>query len=332
MTTEPKRTNLFHYRASDLAIDGGKILPTDEQGPLDTDEDASSPLYDERLRSTKLTPEFISTITAPGIIDTPITVRKIKGVPFVVVGRKRVRTVRWIEAHREELVKAGTLPADFEILIPAIPADSGDHLELMEKLIRENQGRENDTFEVIVAKLKRYIAAVKEETGEDCTPERAASMFNMKPQQIKAWLKFDATALDAVKAAVYADKLSVSAGMEIARNAKTPEAQEKALAAAVAAAGANGKTSTQAARAAAKKIVRPDQNLGVTDRRTQRQLLQTLQDTAHALPKNTSEKMYAWYQGAEDMLELILGEQTADKRLVDMLERVREAMSKKGAA
>jgi hypothetical protein len=187
-------------------------------------------------------------------------------------------------------------------------------------MIVENQGREADDFSTAVSKLRRYMDQDKVDI------ERAAIAFEMKPNQAKAWLKFDDTASAEVKAAVNSGRLSVSAGMEIARNAKTVEAQDLALGNLMSAVPTNGKASTQAARRAAKKAVDVETNDGCTDKRTQRKLLQAVQDTVHG---GKSEKTLAYWEGVEDTLNLILGDSSeTNKRLVDMLDRVRAAMVK----
>lgn len=319
MSTEYTKSNLYKYDPFAVCIVGGAdTLPEDERGPLDTPTDTAHPLFDERLRTTAITPEFMETIKVRSGVDTPIEVRKLKGVTCVVAGRKRVRAMR-------KLLKAGVELSNPQV--PAIVVDAVGAVALMEAMLIENQGREADTFEVQVAKLKRYIALRTEEDGKPCAPEEAARAMNMKPQQAKVWLKFDASAVDDVKAAVYADKISVSAAMEIQRNAKTPDAQLKALKA-VLDAGNGKKTSTQAARTIAKKSVNAEVVVGIADRRSQRAFLQLVEDAGASSKGN--EKTLMWWQGVEDGIKAILGERDADKRLLDLIEKLRATQAKKG--
>jgi hypothetical protein len=83
-----KRGNLYSYDpTSDICIVGGKILPANEQGPLDTDLDMADPLYDERV-SKPLKDAFVATVEEFGVM-TPVKVIKRDGVPCVIAGRRR---------------------------------------------------------------------------------------------------------------------------------------------------------------------------------------------------------------------------------------------------
>lgn len=303
-----KRGNLYSYDPADLCIVGGKTLPADQQGPNDTDVDPADPLHDERVALTMEEP-FILNIDAFGV-KTPITVVKRNGIPTVVVGRQRVRAARLVNVRR---AKTGQPLIRIDAVLESSRTDG---TRLMGAMIAENAGRRDDDFATTVAKLRRYM-----ERGVSI--EDAAVTANMKTNQAKAWLKFDETAIPEVRDAVVSGKLSVSAGMEIARGAKSPELQAKALAATLeASAAGNGKATTNAARTAAKKAVKGDDVVvGVHDRRTQKKLLQAVADKDL---KNAGERTIAFWEGVENALMLVLGDAEADKRLVELLAKVRK--------
>src|SRR5215831_11908619 len=81
------RGNLWSIDPMDLCIIGGKRLPADERGPLDTDDGVEHDLYDERV-GERLTEEFVNNVDAHGV-DTPIIIVKLGDVATVIAGRKR---------------------------------------------------------------------------------------------------------------------------------------------------------------------------------------------------------------------------------------------------
>jgi len=313
-----KRGNLYHIDPLDLRIVGGASLPEDERGPLDTELSVDDALYDERLLLS-LDPIFVAGINAVGVIE-PLKVAKLDGVPTIIFGRQRARAARLVNKLR---AAKGEMP----LTVPYVLEQSRDEQHLFALMVMENEHRRGDEYPTRIAKIKRAL-----ERGADA--DTVALWFKMKPAQVRAWLKFDADACDAVREAVEGGRLSVSAGMELVR-AGDAEAQRQALAALyeqpVHAEGdlppeqsqKTKKVSTQAARNAAKKTKKgADANTGDTcTKRELRKMLQACLDKDH--PKNTSERTLAFWEGVENMLMLMLGDDEADKRLVDMLDRVR---------
>jgi len=315
-----KRGNLYHGDPLDLRIVGGLALPEDERGPLDTELNVDDVLYDERLLLS-LDPIFVAGINAVGVME-PLKVAKLDGVPTVIFGRTRLRAARLVNKLR---AAKGEMP----MTVPYVLEQSRDEQHLFALMVMENEHRRGDEYPTRIAKIKRAL-----ERGAD--PDTVALWFKMKPAQVRAWLKFDADACDAVREAVESGRLSVSAGMELVR-AGDADAQRQALAALyeqpVHAEGdlppeqsskAKKKVSTQAARNAAKKTKNgADANTGDTcTKRELRKLLQACLDKDH--PKNTGEKTLAFWEGVENTLMLVLGDPEADKRLVELLDRVRE--------
>jgi ParB family chromosome partitioning protein len=295
------RNSMWSIDPDDLCIRGGKVLPKDEQGSLDTEEDEDDPLYDVRLHEP-LTEEFVNNIYAVGV-DTPIIIAKIDDLPTVVAGRSRVRAARLANKKRkakgEPLIKVDCkMKRD---------SDTG----LMGTMISENEARRDDDMMTKIVKAKRYL-------NKGVSPEDAAIRFNVSLATFKNWLAFDDNALAATKKAVETGKVSVSAAMTLAR-IKEPEKQKEALDELMTHVAAGGRSSPRAAKIAAAGA---GSNVitGVTDKRTLKKLLDGVQNTPH--PHNTSEKTLAWWEGAEDMLKMVIGEKDVDERLKAVLKQV----------
>ncbi len=79
----------------DVAIMGGKLLPEAEQGPLDTEDDPTSPLHDIRLQTVKMTDAWVNSFVTHGVMQDVEVVYLTDGkTPFVVDGRERIRGAR----------------------------------------------------------------------------------------------------------------------------------------------------------------------------------------------------------------------------------------------
>ena len=290
------RNSMWTIDPDDLCIVGGKALPKDEQGPLDTAEDEDHALYDRRLYEP-LTQEFINNIYAVGV-DTPILIAKLEDLATVVAGRSRVRAARVANKRR---IANGEPPIKIDCKMKR-DTDVG----LMGTMITENEARRDDDLLSKIAKLKRFM-------NKGISLEDAAIRFNIAPATAKNWLAFDDNALSATKKAVEQGRISPSAGTTLAR-IKEPEKQKEALEALLEHAPAGGKASTRAARVAANNAGVSNKQ-GVTDKRSLKALLAAVQDTSHP---NAGEKTLAWWEGAEDMLKLVLGEE-AEPRLRALL-------------
>ncbi len=292
------RNTLWSIDPYELRIVGGKALPPEERGPLDTDDGDEADLHDSRLL-VPLTAEYVNNIDAFGV-DTPILIAKIDGVPTVIVGRSRVRAARIVNKRRksrgEPLVKI-----DCKI-------KRGDGKTLLAAMISENEARRDDDVPTKIAKLKRLM-------NRGISAEDAGIIFNVGQQTIKGWLAFDDNAITETKKAVSAGRLSQTAAATLAR-VKDPAEQKKALDEML---STEGRSSTRAARVAAKQVDR-GKIVGVTDKKTQRRLLEAVQSTPHP---NASEKTSAWWQGVEDALQLIVGDdEKVDARLTGKLDEV----------
>ncbi len=276
----------------DLAIMGGlDALPEKERGPLDTPTDKSHPLYDERLK-LKLTPEWVENIKTRGVKEIPNVVL-IEGVPFVVNGRQRIRAAR---------------VAGLEgVLCRVTKVDS---LDMLRDMIALNVHQE-DPVHIKIAKLQRLIA-------NGGTVEEAATLFATRPATIKAWLQYDETAIPEVKKAVASGKIPQTTGADIAR--LKPDKQEAALLGVLkgAPAKANVKKRTGSA-AKAKRIIAAagGKATSISDKKTLKRFLEAVEALEH--PKSVKGSELMWWAGVEAALNLVLGGDGQDAKLVAIL-------------
>jgi ParB-like chromosome segregation protein Spo0J len=288
------RGNLWIFDPSELCIVGGKRLPVDERGPLDTDDGKDHDLYDERVGEA-LTEEFINSVDAHGVLE-PVLIVKIDGVPMVVAGRKRIRAARVVNVRRK---KRGE---------PMIKIDckhnrlSGSGL--LAAMITENEVRTDDSVLTKIEKLKRLM-------NRGVSEGDAAVHFGVSLKVIKGWLAFEDNATAETKAAVRAGRLSPFAAAELAK-VSDPTKQRDKLTEMI----SSGEKVTARTIRAAGRIAR-GKGAGVSDRKTQKKLLHIVQATSHP---NIGEKGAAWWEGAEEMLKLVIGDEDIDPRLQGKLD------------
>jgi len=310
------RGNLWSIDPMDLCIIGGKCLPTDERGPLDTDHGLEHDLYDERVGEA-LTEEFVNSVDAHGV-DTPILIVKLDDVATVIAGRKRVRAARVVNARRK---KAGEPPIKVDCKLKRATGSG-----LLAAMITENEARTDDGLLTKIEKLKRLM-------NRGVSVEDAAVHFSVSVTTVKGWLAFEDHATVETKAAARGGRLSASAAAELTKIAD-PDKQREKLAEMIGSVGSGEKVSARAARAASR--VARGKAVGVADKKTQKKLLHVVQGASHP---NISEKGAAWWEGAEEMLKLVLGEDDVDPRLrgkldeaVSLIKTEKRAVSKKAAS
>jgi ParB family chromosome partitioning protein len=295
------RNTMWSFDPLELCIVGGKCLPKDEQGPLDTAVDENDSLWDPRLHEA-LAEEFCANISTFGV-DTPILIVKRDGVPMVVAGRRRVRAARLANRKRksrgEPLMKIDAKQKR--------DTDAG----LLGSLIQENEGRYDDDLLSKLAKAKRLI-------NSGVSMEDVALRFQVSLAHFKTWLAFDDNALTATKKAVESGKISPSTAITLAR-IKEPEKQKEALEGVLTHVAEGGKASPRLAKNVAKEKGHTGK-AGVTDQRTLKRLYDTIQNISH--PHNSSEKTLSWWEGAEEMLALVRGEKDVSERLTTILKQV----------
>jgi ParB-like chromosome segregation protein Spo0J len=288
------RGNLWSIDPHELCVIGGKGLPADERGPLDTDDGPEHDLYDERVGEA-LTEEFVNSIDAHGV-DTPILIVKLGDVATVIAGRKRVRAARVVNVRRkkrgEPLIKIDC----------KLKRASGSGL--LAAMITENEARTDDGLLTKIEKLKRLM-------NRGVSVDDAAIHFSVGVATVKGWLAFEDNATAETKAAARTGRLSASAAAELTKIAD-PDAQREKLSQMI---GSGEKVSARAARAASR--VARGKGAGVADKKTQKKLLSVVQGASHP---NISEKTAAWWEGAEEMLKLVLGSKDVDQRLQGKLD------------
>src|SRR5262245_5872048 len=92
------------FAPEELVIIGGKCLPKDEQGPLDTaHKRGEHDLWDQRLETVTLTDAEVANVDYFGVLQN-VVIRKDPetGLPFVVAGRGRVRRARRANLLRKQ--------------------------------------------------------------------------------------------------------------------------------------------------------------------------------------------------------------------------------------
>lgn len=295
------RNTMWSFDPLEVCIIGGKCLPKEEQGPLDTAVDENDALWDPRLHEA-LADEFCANISTFGV-DTPILIVKRDGVPMVVAGRRRVRAARLANRGRksrgEPLMKVDAKQKR--------DTDAG----LLGALIQENEGRYDDDLLSKLVKAKRLMNA-------GVSPEDVALRFQVSLAHFKTWLAFDDNALTATKRAVETGKISPSTAITLAR-IKEPEKQKEALDEVLTHVAEGGKASPRLARNVAKDKGNKVKT-GVTDQRTLKRLFDAVQGISH--PHNSSEKTLAWWDGVEEALKIVMGEKDVNERLTAILKQV----------
>lgn len=302
------RNTMWTIDPDDLCIIGGKKLPAAERGNIDTDDGEEHELYDPRIFDP-LTEEFILNIDAHGV-DTPIVIAKIDGVPVVIFGKTRVRAAR-VANRRRKARGEPLISVDCKI-------KRGNTTSLLAAMIVENENRKDDGILAKIDKLKRLMA-------RGVSVDDAAVIFGKKVQTVKGWLAFEDNATKETKKAAESGRLSPTAAAALAK-IKDPDEQRKTLEGMLSTEGRVTKDSAKSAARAAngKKVA-----ISVGDKRTQRRLLTYVQGLSHG---SVSEKTMAWWEGVEDALKLVIGEEDVNPRLVGKLDELISLMKTEAQA
>lgn len=287
----------------DLRIIGGKgVLPADEAGPLDTEWEDGMPLKDLKRLKQGLSPEFKANIAARGV-TTPIIIAKIDDMAVVVAGKSRVRALR--AANRDRKKKGEPL-----LKVKCVIQRDTSKAALLATMVTENNARRDDDLGDRIEKLKEMLDAGISEAD-------AATHFAVKQTTIRGWLQFDDHATDLTKQMVRENRLPASTAAELAK-VTDPDEQNKLLETMLAAPEKRSKSAR-----AAKALRRGKEGMkSASDRRTQQMLLEHLQSLDH--PRASPATIQFW-EGAEAMLKLVLGEKDTDERLIEALKGAREA-------
>lgn len=285
----------------DLRIVGGKdILPPDEAGPLDTEWEEGMPLKDLKRLKKPLTLEFKANIKHRGV-TVPIVIAKIDDVATVVAGKSRVRALR--AANRERKLEG--LPL---LKVKCVIQRDTSKAALLSTMVRENNHRRDDDLGDRIEKAKEMLDSGMSEAD-------VANEFGVKQTTLRGWLDFDDHATDATKQAVKEGRVPASTAAELAK-ITDPEEQNKTLATMLTA----PEKKARSARAA-KALRRGKQgSKSASDRVSQQFLLKHVQNISHS---RGTERSIAFWEGAEEMLKLVLGED-CDERLQNALAKARE--------
>lgn len=166
---------------------------------LDTDDDNTHPLYDERIK-LRLNEALIKNLKVEGN-KVPILVRKNGDVPEVVDGRQRVRCAR--QANKE-LEEAGKEKIQIKVL-----QERGEDADMFGILISTNEQRVGDSPMARARKVHKYTATMGRSKAD------AAIRFGVTGRTIDLWLRL--MDLDGkVQHAIDAGKISAHAAGELA--------------------------------------------------------------------------------------------------------------------
>jgi ParB family chromosome partitioning protein len=321
----------------ELCIIGGKCLPKNEQGPLDTaHKQGEHDLWDKRLETVVVTDDQVANVDHYGVLQNPI-IRKDPetGIPMVVAGRGRIR-----RARRANLLRAARGVPLIEITCSIERPSKDDPTRLIGVMIAENAVRDDDGPLVKLDKAKRLLASGVSE-------KNAAMTFGLDLEYFRLLLAYDDTATDEVKAAVSAGEMSATAGVALVQTAKSGEAQNKALAN-VREKAKSGKPTTvrdatEAAKRATGKIAEDGTGL-IPSRRELGHVLKTIAkhtgeiaDEARVLIDDEDGKsgitveqrhtVDAFYVGVEAAFKLFFGK-CDDATLLGMLSKARKELAK----
>jgi hypothetical protein len=287
------------------ALNGEFGLPKEELGDHDTTCDESHPLYDKRLIEA-LDKPFINNIDAFGVMS-PIKIAKIGEIAFVVFGRRRVRAARVVCRQR---AKRGE-----PMLTVKCDIIRGPDTLLMGNMVSENEHRTDDSYEGRLNKLLRMM-----ERGvalADC-----AISFGKSEATLQSWIDFHDKASAPVKRAVESGRMSISTGINVMR-AGDAEAQKKAMGELEAQIPEGSRITNNQAKQAAKRATAktPESTYEMGTKRELKQLLEAVEKMDHG---RHGPNLVAYWEGVEQALQLVIGTDKLDERLIKLVNKVRE--------
>jgi len=319
-----------------LCLIGGRCLPKNQRGPLDTaHKPGEHELYDERLTTIEIDDRDpdVANIDAYGVLS-PVLIAKDKetGYPVVVDGRQRVRRARLANLRR---AARGEKPISINCMVIRSVGT-----RLLGAMIAANEVRDDDSPLVRLGKAKALM-----ERG--VSEEDAAMTFGLELPYFRQLLAYDDTAIDAVKHAVASGELSPTAAVEMVKVAKTPKAQKEALAATKEAKAATGRRTTirsavNAAKTATGKAS-AETGAGLVPSKRElkaltkliakitepaadaRVLLEDDKDTT-GIEVSQGHVVDSYYLGVQDTLALVAGKCT-HKGLLKMLSKASKSLS-----
>jgi hypothetical protein len=254
-----------------LCLVGGKALPKDEQGPLDTDWDPQHPLHAHDLLRP-LDPIDVDDVFEEGVI-VPIEVVRYNDIPMVNAGRGRVRKARLANIRRKQ---KGMPLIEIKFIVVRIT----NNLQLLRRAISENLRRKT-------MGLLDQIELAKQLLLHGASEEAAAAKIGIPRSRLNKLLTFEDHASPTLKDAARQGRVSASAAFVLMELDDHVE-QDKKLAELLTVA----KPTVRAARSLAK----PEENASPR-RPIQRRLLERVDANARG---------NEWMQGARAALSWVL--------------------------
>ena len=278
---------------------------------LDTDDGPSHPLFDGESNAAPLLEADVLFTYEHGVLQ-PVSCKRDGDKLLVVYGRGRTRQLR--EANKRRIAN-GLQPW----LLP-VQIVKGDTLKMLALKHGENSHRRE------LNPMARARAAY--DLSQQMPEEKAAIVLGLGVQQFRNVIKLLDLA-PAVAKAVTKGELSASAATELTR---LSEAEQTAKLAELASTGT--KPTIRDVKTKLRETNGKKTTISVTDKRTQRRLLGYVQNLSHG---NSSEKTLAWWEGVEDALKLVVGEEDVNPKLVGKLDELislmrTEAIAKKSKA
>ena len=262
----------------------------------DTDDGPSHPLFDGESNEAPLLEADVLFTYEHGVLQ-PVSCKRDGEKLLVVFGRGRTRVLR--EANKRRI--ANGLPPWF---LP-VQIVKGDVLKMLALKHGENSHRREQN------PMARARAAY--DLSQQMPEEKAAVVMGLGIAQFRNVLKLLDLA-PAVAKAVTKGELSASAAAPLACLSEAEQTAKLAELASSEAKPTIRDVKAKVREANGKKVV-----ISVGDKRTQRRLLGYVQNLSHG---NASEKTMAWWEGVEEALKLVVGEEDVNPKLVGKLDEV----------
>lgn len=275
-----------------LCLVGGKGLPKEEQGPLDTEWDPQHPLHAHDLRNA-LDPIDVDNVFEHGVIVPIEVIRGPNDIPMVNLGRGRVRKARLANLRR----KAAGLPLiEVKFTVVRIPLGSGN-LSLLKRATAENLRRKS-------MGVLDQIELAKQLMLHGASEEATAAEIGIPLSRLKALLEFEDHASPTVKEAARQGRLSASACFVLAEVDDHAE-QDKKLGELL--------TAPKPTVRAARQLTKPEED-APPRRPMQKRLLAKI---------GSNSRGNEWMQGAKAALSWVL-DGTLHKDLAKLLDSAEE--------
>lgn len=263
---------------------------------LDTDDGPTHPLFDGESNETPLLEADVLFTYEHGVLQ-PVSCKRDGDKLIVVFGRGRTRQLR--EANKRRIAN-GLQPW----LLP-VQIVKGDALKMLALKHGENSHRREQN------PMARARAAY--DLSQQMPEEKAAIVMGLGVAQFRNLIKLLDLAPAVVKA-ITKGELSASAAAPLATLSEAEQTAKLAELASSSAKPTIRDVKAKVREANGKKVV-----ISVADKRTQRRLLGYVQNLSHG---NASEKTLAWWEGVEEALKLVLGEDGVNPKLVGKLDEL----------